>query len=34
MNNTAALTPVQRAWINALAPAVVLVAIAVLGLLG
>jgi hypothetical protein len=34
MNSTAALTPAQRAWINALAPAVVLIAIALLGLLG
>lgn len=34
MNSTAALTPAQRAWINALATAVVLIAIAVLGLLG
>lgn len=34
MNSTAALTPAQRAWINALAPAVVLIAIALMGLLG
>ena len=32
MNST--LTAVQRAWIAALAPAVVLIAIALLGLLG
>ncbi len=32
MNST--LTATQRAWINALAPAVVLIAIALLGLLG
>lgn len=29
-----ALTPAQRTWINALAPAVVLIVIALLGLLG
>ncbi len=29
-----ALTTAQRAWINALAPAVVLIVIALLGLLG
>ncbi|SFW65634.1 hypothetical protein SAMN04489730_2514 [Amycolatopsis australiensis] len=34
MNSPAAPTPAQRAWINALAPAVVLIAIALLGLLG
>jgi uncharacterized protein YecT (DUF1311 family) len=34
MNSTAALTPAQRAWINALAPAVVLIVIALMGLLG
>ena len=34
MNSTAVLTPAQRAWINALAPAVVLITIALLGLLG
>jgi hypothetical protein len=34
MNSTAVLTSAQRAWINALAPAVVLIAIALLGLLG
>jgi len=34
MNSTAALTPAQRAWINALAPAVVLITIALMGLLG
>ena len=34
MNSTVALTPAQRAWINALAPAVVLIAIALMGLLG
>lgn len=33
MNSTAP-TPAQRAWINALAPAVVLIAIALLGLFG
>lgn len=32
--NSTALTAAQRAWINALAPAVVLIAIALLGLLG
>jgi uncharacterized protein YecT (DUF1311 family) len=31
---TATLTAAQRAWINALAPAVVLIAIALMGLLG
>jgi uncharacterized protein YecT (DUF1311 family) len=31
---TAALTATQRAWINALAPAFVLIAIALMGLLG
>lgn len=36
MNSTATapLTAAQRAWINALAPAVVLIAIALMGLLG
>ncbi len=34
MNSTAALTPAQRVWINTLAPAVVLIVIALLGLLG
>jgi hypothetical protein len=34
MNSTASLTPAQRAWINTLAPAVVLIAIALMGLLG
>jgi hypothetical protein len=32
MNST--LTTAQRAWINVLAPAVVLIAVALLGLLG
>jgi hypothetical protein len=34
MNSTTALTAAQRAWINALAPAVVLITIALMGLLG
>lgn len=34
MNSTAALTPAQRALINALAPAVVLIVIALMGILG
>jgi hypothetical protein len=34
MNSTATITATQRAWINTLAPAVVLITIALLGLLG